>query len=77
MWQVEIEWGGEWYPVGEQYHRRDDAELAIATWRHRNGGNGKDAWFRVCDAGDEHVTLDSVLGRGRHEEDSGCDLRDA
>lgn len=25
---------------------------------------------------DEYVTLDSVLGRGRHEDDSGIDLRE-
>lgn len=74
MWQVEIEWAGQWYPIGQRYRRRDDAEWAIATWRQRNGSNGKDTGFRTSDLSDEYVTLDSALSHGRHEQDSGCDL---
>lgn len=31
---------------------------------------------RLIGDDEEYVTLDSVLGRGRHEDDSGCDLRE-
>ena len=47
MFRVQIQFGHDWYFIGDEYPSRDRAEWAIAVWRQANGSNGKDTGFRV------------------------------
>ena len=77
MWQVKIRWFGAWHAVGPAFSDRETADSAAVKWAKECKGTIACIVERLDVDDDEYVTLDAVLGRGRHEEDSGCDLRNA